>query len=783
MMDKWCCVGNDVVIGYEGENNAREIRFGLGKWRQAWPTAVPRMVIEREIEKDSKTEKDTNTENTENTENDSKIEKESYIAKTEMDGDTMVWKVKSYDLKHPGWMKMWIVFVDDGENIVGMTPPTQINVLDGPDMIDGDTPPEMTPPWMVEVIAAANRIDQTAAEIPQTIEAALQAAKDSGEFDGEDGYTPHIALERVEDGVQVTVTGEDGTQTETIYDGSKNVFIAKPGMLPAEIIAEAEKGKACFTVGLNGALYAYAGMEYVPGEGKEMLVFRRALKYENDKLSESIVFVNEDGRHYTYGPSERKIVNPEKLYVKKDGKTYAYDGSAQLTVEIPSADVLVARLVKTDSGYTSNVPYADIVAAKDSGKACIALNSLGDAYVYIGIKPYNEDDSVAAATFSAIERNNNGLFEYNWIQIAEDGRAHAFGLGINAANPYPLTINGTSYDGSEAVDLTIEGGTGGGSGLPEPEGPHMALVTDKDGNWTQEEKLAYSYDTTIEYLPEITPTFDESEGSFVILDPTSAILKNGETCTVKWNGAEYTCTAEDVDGQILLGNTSALGGGQTTSDPFAIMWFPADMVAMVGVAMLIIPLDGSTALTIEISGTAKVVKPIDKDYLGIDWLAEDNALPAEQDAELEVLDLNEILGLTDIAVNNTYTVSLSDTTLYKRYKRKNRVAITVNVKAIDGATVMILSGVLSGAPDETSCSFDALLRHNAELVSVRLSLLSNGGCSFSTALHMSGYQSDGDLDGGLIPYSLFIRKDSGAQSIYRVYIDSTGTLKAEEFTS
>ena len=618
MMDKWCCVGNDVTIGYEGENNAREIRFGLGKWRQAWPTAVPRMVIERET--------------------DSEGGKESYIAVTEMDGDTMVWKVKRYDLKHPGWMKMWIVFVDEGEEIVGMTQATQINVLDGPDMIDGETPPEMAPPWMVDVIAAANRIDQTAAEIPQTIEAALKAAKDSGEFDGppgekgEPGYTPTLKVERVEDGVNVTATNADGEETAKVYDGSKNVFIAKPGMLPAEIIAEAEKGKACFTVGLDGALYAYVGMEYVPGEGKEMLAFRRALKYEHDKLSERTVFINEDGRHYTYGPSERKIVNPEKLFVKKDGKTYAYDGSARLTVEIPSAGSGLPEpegphmqlVTDSDGNWTQEERLAYKTTAIEEVLQETTVS--GEAHQEWPIESFVTKPVVGGkytVTWNGVDYECTGTAqEMDGIvftmlyaegacgiivmpdEYAETAGVHAIVQPEDDSTTATLKIVGEVETARKMVAVEY-------LGTPNGDMKHKQLVTDATGVTAWEDRLAYTYVATTDNLPFQMLTVDADMGAAVLPEPLGLIA--GGSYEVWYSGTIYERTAlAFVDGDttaVFIGNPAFMGGDDN-GDPFAVMEVGGDDPLSAFVS-----LEGKESFTASITGPKEMAKQVDKKYL------------------------------------------------------------------------------------------------------------------------------------------------------------------------
>lgn len=532
MMDKWLCVGGDVVIGYEGENNARKIRFGIGKWRQAWPTAVPRMVIERET--------------------DGEGGKESYIAVTEMDGDTMIWTVKSFDLAKPGWMKMWVVFVDEGEEIVGMTPPTQINVLDGPDMIDGDTPPEIAPPWMVEVIAAANRIDQTAAEIPQTIEAALQAAKDSGEFDGPPGEK-----------------GEKGEKGETGETGP-----AGPQGPQGETGPQGEQGP-----------------QGEPGKGID--------------------------------------------------------------------DVFIVRF--TPNGDCDKT-YSEISSAIFAEKTCIAINTFGGSVLTCGGHLDSLDaPGVGVPTFyNAYFGNGAKVKKVEIMQIGADNVVkYRMSTERGIANPKKLTINGTAYDGSEAVNLTIEGGAGGGSGLPEPAGPHQMLVTDSDGNWSQAERLAYPITGTVEILPETKAVADGVE--FLITDPPISMPVIGNTYTVTYNGTDYKCVAvgglEESNIQSAFGDVSILGIGESTGHPFCIALATKEAAAAIGAAGMVSPLDGATSITVKIVGEATTYKKVSFDYLpeGVGGVESGYVLPEKTyESDGERFAITTPFTLT---VGNNYTVS------------------------------------------------------------------------------------------------------------------------------
>jgi hypothetical protein len=77
----------------------------------------------------------------------------------------------------------------------------------------------------------------TPEELTQEVENALEAAKASGEFDGQqgpkgdagdpgspgpagaDGYSPNVDLTRMDNGVKITVTNKSGSQSQMVYDG------------------------------------------------------------------------------------------------------------------------------------------------------------------------------------------------------------------------------------------------------------------------------------------------------------------------------------------------------------------------------------------------------------------------------------------------------------------------------------------------------------------------------------------------------------------------------------
>ena len=131
-------IGDVVMIGYSPEHDARQIRFDLSKWLSVWPQAVPTLLVVRPGEN------------------------EAYPAKTEMDGQTMVWTVRRYDTKIPGTGEAWVVFRGEDDEMLGVTPHTSVLIKRGPPNIDGETPPDGAIPWVSDVMDAAQRAEDAA---------------------------------------------------------------------------------------------------------------------------------------------------------------------------------------------------------------------------------------------------------------------------------------------------------------------------------------------------------------------------------------------------------------------------------------------------------------------------------------------------------------------------------------------------------------------------------------------------------------------------------------------
>lgn len=139
----------------------------------------------------------------------------------------------------------------------------------------------------------------------------------------------------------------------------------------------------------------------------------------------------------------------------------------------------------------------------------------------------------------------------------------------------------------------------GGSGIEVTAKPGQLIrvkETDENGKPTAWEAVPWGYTEggMVEILPECQPTYYADEGMFGIMDAPAVVP--GKTYFVNWNGVEYECVASAGDGMDVI-----------TAEPF-------DIVTMNG-AMVIVPYDGTTELTLSIHADGEVVHPLDTKYL------------------------------------------------------------------------------------------------------------------------------------------------------------------------
>lgn len=145
---------------------------------------------------------------------------EPYPAVVTRDGNNVVWTVKDSDLVKSGQGELQLSFTT-GE-IVAKTYVGKTKVCRSIQPT-GDVPDPLED-FLTEAGAALTAI-------PETIDAALEEAKESGEFDGPqgpagqdgqpgaDGYSPTITVTDITGGHRLTITDKAGTRTVDVMDG------------------------------------------------------------------------------------------------------------------------------------------------------------------------------------------------------------------------------------------------------------------------------------------------------------------------------------------------------------------------------------------------------------------------------------------------------------------------------------------------------------------------------------------------------------------------------------
>ena len=112
-----------------------------------------------------------------------------------------------------------------------------------------------------------------------------------------------------------------------------------------------------------------------------------------------------------------------------------------------------------------------------------------------------------------------------------------------------------------------------------------------------------------EIVPAKSVTFVAQSGmNIASYPPVGTELKAGETYTVTWDGADYSCIASGDSHSVYIGNMSIMGGMDEgdSGEPF--------LIAMSSSQSMTVATEAGTH-TVGISGKTEVVHPIDGKYL------------------------------------------------------------------------------------------------------------------------------------------------------------------------
>lgn len=513
--------------------------------------------------------------------------------------------------------------------------------------------------------------------------------------DGIQGFSPIVDLERLDDGVLITVQNKDGNKIARVFDGKnaenklEDIFIihfneyVNASQEPIEEIINAiDAGKVVIGVTPSGVIYEYAGLKtYINKASETAHTFQTHIDPFNRNAVSRFTQIKTDNSDFVSSVQNISAKNPYKLILSGAVKA-EYDGSKQVNITIPEGDTGGELFIVRYDPATklADKTQAEIRAAVAQKTPCIALDSAGRVYSYVGEEPYSKDKNVLVPTFRhAMDYDEAGNVSFKELQIPGSGEMSIWGnTKVKAPNPKTLWIKGNGinalYDGSEQVTITLpEGGGEGGGGLPTGGEPHQMLVTDGEGNAQWEERTHWKEEGLIDVLPEVTinvADFGEDASKLPIMQPFSSPIVVGDEYVVTYNGAEYTTTAfefpmsEGVPPFPSLGNQSAIGG-EDTGEPFIIVCFPEEFRETAGGAScMLMPMDGAALITLKIQREGVEYHKLDPNYLPIpmvdvlsDYLKETTLEVSPDDGMGDIVEPFS----KPIAIGETYTVTWNGT--------------------------------------------------------------------------------------------------------------------------
>ena len=197
--------GSSVYLGRQGENLARKIVFYIGPWIEIYGNGVVQLLHQRKGDQDP------------------------YPVVVQQDGNEIFWLVSEVDTNQDGVGRYELHFYAGDSLVKSATGDTLVRSA----MVSSVAPPDPQKGWVEQVLQigaisenAANEARNSAAaakesadSIPQTVKNALKDAKESGEFDGADGFSPTVQVQTIPGGHKVTVTDKGGPKSFDVMDG------------------------------------------------------------------------------------------------------------------------------------------------------------------------------------------------------------------------------------------------------------------------------------------------------------------------------------------------------------------------------------------------------------------------------------------------------------------------------------------------------------------------------------------------------------------------------------
>ena len=181
----------ELLLGYQGESERTCVQFNMEAIAQEYPGGVVTLLVKRPG--------DTNP----------------YPVLLVQDGDIYSWYIGVADTSFDGDGECQLTY--QVGTVIVKTHKWPTHILES---MTGATvdPPDPWESFVEDVLAAADEVMKAVRTVPETINAALEEAKESGEFDG---YSPTVRTETITGGHRVIVTDAEGEHKFNVMDGTK----------------------------------------------------------------------------------------------------------------------------------------------------------------------------------------------------------------------------------------------------------------------------------------------------------------------------------------------------------------------------------------------------------------------------------------------------------------------------------------------------------------------------------------------------------------------------------
>ena len=282
---------------------------------------------------------------------------------------------------------------------------------------------------------------------------------------------------------------------------------------------------------------------------------------------------------------------------------YVYTPTEKLTLEglAQRVDDAVADMIRrADSGEFDGYTPVKGVDYFDGEKG-----DKGDPFTYEDFTP----EQLASLKGDKGDKGDNGI----------DGKDGADGYtpvkdidyfdGVNGKSAYQIAVD-NGFIGTEAEWLASLRGADGKDGMQ----PDWNQNDDTQVDYVKNRPFYMGGPVEAVLVEESTASFVDDGGIYVSSFQSTFEATVGETYKVSWDGTTYECICVAFDNSLWIGNLSIIGLGSDTGEPFQMLIYN-------GIEISIMTADTSASHTFSISGIVQEIvkipaKFIDKDTSG-----------------------------------------------------------------------------------------------------------------------------------------------------------------------